>query len=210
MVDIALLAHLVEALPDRCRLILVGDADQLPSVGPGAVLRDLIESRQVPVVRLQNIYRQESGRSLITANSHRVIRGLELDLEDGVPTDERDLWLVRRANENVVEAILEMVADRIPKRYGLDPMRDIWVLSPMRMGPLGVKALNEALQDRLNPHGAVAGRFRLGDRVMQTRNNYDLGVFNGDAGIVKGWDDREKILEVEIDGFTWRNPAATP
>lgn len=186
MLDILLFNHLLKAMPDEAHLLLVGDSDQLPAVGPGNVLRDLLESGQVPSVVLDELFRQAQG-SQITIAAHRIRRG---DMLDG-PTGE-DLYLVRvRDAEGAQAVIKEMVARRIPARFGLDPKRDIQVLSPMHRGPAGVSALNDALQGLLNPVGLGAAqaelgndRLRRGDKVMQVRNNYDKDVYNGDMGTV--------------------------
>jgi exodeoxyribonuclease V alpha subunit len=179
MVDIWLFAAVLEALQPTTRLVLVGDVDQLPSVGPGQVLRDLIESGAVPVVRLTEVYRQAAD-SAIVRNAHRVLAGsrpISSEKEEG----RRDSFVLLR--DDALEAqrlLLKVVTERLPA-LGFDPRTDVQVLTPMHGGPLGTVALNEALQGALNPG---LGRFRAGDRVIQTRNDYEVDVFNGDVGRV--------------------------
>lgn len=203
MVDILLMNHLLRAIEVGSHLLLVGDVDQLPSVGPGNVLRDLIESGTIPVTRLTTIFRQAPG-SAIVANAHRINAG-KLPLTS--PTIG-DFFLFKQADpQRAADLVLDLVARRIPARFGFDPKSDIQVLSPMHRGPAGVAELNRRLQERLNPpapgraevaHGPRT--FRVGDRVMQVRNNYDKGVFNGDLGQVEAIDLEEKTLTVDFDG----------
>jgi exodeoxyribonuclease V alpha subunit len=185
MMEVPLAAALVLALPPGARVVLVGDADQLPSVGPGAVLHDLIASGEVPVVALDRIYRQGEG-SLIARNAARIREGLLP--ETAAAGSPGDFFVVPRDQpEDIVATLLEIVAHRLPRRHGFDPIVDVQVLAPMHKGPLGTHALNEALREALNPHGAViAGGLRVGDKVLQTKNDYDLEVFNGDIGRVQG------------------------
>jgi len=201
MLDVELAASLLEAVPPGCRLVLVGDADQLPSVGPGNVLADLIASDQFPVVRLDKIFRQ-AERSLIVVNAHRVNAGKMPRLEG---EDDSDFYFVARDNPTAAaDLAIDFAARRIPERFGLDPILDVQVLSPMHRGELGVTRLNERLQALLTPPGPelVVGwrRFRVGDKVMQVRNNYELDVFNGDLGRVQSFDAEERELVVEFDG----------
>jgi len=209
MLDVELAASLLAAVPPRCRVVLVGDADQLPSVGPGQVLADILGSGAVPSVRLERIFRQEHG-SLIVANAHRVNHGQLPVLHDGA--DLADFYFVeRRDPAAAASVVIDLVANRIPGRFGLDPVDDVQVLTPVHRGELGVAALNEALQEALNPAGErleVGFRsFRRGDKVMQVRNNYDLGVFNGDLGRVRGVDEEEGTLLVDFDGRLVAVPA---
>ncbi len=202
MLDTPLARHLLLALPDSARLVIVGDVDQLPSVGPGRVLGDLIDSGEMPVVRLTEIFRQ-AQKSLIVVNAHRVIHG-ELPIRGAEP-DEADFFAATREDPAAALAeVTDLVASRISARFGFAPMRDIQVLAPMRRGILGVENLNAELQNLLNPRGDApkwAGiRFRRGDRVMQRSNNYDLGVFNGEIGSVAGFDSEERQMLVELDG----------
>jgi exodeoxyribonuclease V alpha subunit len=189
MIDIRLMADLLAALADGTRLVLVGDVDQLPSVGPGMVLRDVIASARVPTVRLTEIFRQAAA-SLIVTNAHRIHDGVEPEL--GAPpaqgVDKRDFFFIEDDDPaHAAETIRDLVATRLPRRYGFSP-RDIQVLTPMHRGELGATTLNHLLQDAITPGRAElrsGGRvFRVGDRVMQIRNNYDRDVFNGDVGEV--------------------------
>ena len=200
MVDLALMDALLEALPKKGRLILVGDAHQLPSVGAGQVLHDVIASGEIPVARLQEIYRQAADSGIVT-NAHRVDAG---ELPVSAERDAggaRDFFLVEREEpEAVRQALLKIVCERLPA-LGFDPHRDVQVLVPMHRGPLGTRSLNALLQSRLNPENAgdgtlfsepdagqgsdeAAPTFRVGDRVIQVQNDYDAEVFNGDVGRV--------------------------
>jgi exodeoxyribonuclease V alpha subunit len=206
MLDVSLAHHVVRAIPAAARLILVGDVDQLPSVGPGRVLAELIDSGAVDVVRLSEIYRQ-AGESRIVVNAHRVNRG-EMPLLAGDAAAGGDFFFIdRRTPEEVVETLVHLVAERIPAKFGFDPLADVQVLTPMNRGLLGTASLNERLRERLNParEGAAeavrGGRlFRVGDKVMQVRNDYELEVFNGDLGRVVGIDADEQRLVVDFDG----------
>ncbi|MEO1336712.1 MAG: AAA family ATPase, partial [Myxococcota bacterium] len=185
MVDLPLMAAVTAALPQRVRLVMVGDIDQLPSVGPGQILRDLIESGQIPVARLDQIFRQHGG-SGITKNAHRINRG-ELPQFDLAEDGPRDFFMIDRDDPIAAQrTLVNVVADRIPASFSVDPFESIQVLTPMHKGELGSTALNERLQARLNPDGKElirgAQKFRVGDKVMQTKNNYELNVFNGDIG----------------------------
>lgn len=187
MIDVELMSVLLDALSKGTRLVLVGDKDQLESVGPGAVLRDVIASGYFPCVVLNQIHRQ-AEESLIVLNSHRMLGGKSL-LEEHPYQQESDFYFIEKQEpEQVLETILEMVSRRIPGRFGFDPVKDVQVLSPMYRGVIGGQNLNDALQETLNPAGAQIKRgdriFRQGDRVMQIRNNYDKEVFNGDVGFI--------------------------
>ncbi len=204
MIDIQLMAHVLRALPDNATLVLVGDIDQLPSVGPGNVLRDLIQSGCIPCEALQTIFRQESG-GLIVRNAHRINQGEALvipDTENGALSDF--YFLPGETPDDVIARMLDLVTRRIPKRFGLDPMTDIQVLTPMRRNQLGADNLNAVLQNALNPAGHEIERFgrkyRKGDRVMQVRNNYDKEVFNGDIGSIHFVNEEEHEITVVIDG----------
>ncbi|MFV2071508.1 MAG: ATP-dependent RecD-like DNA helicase, partial [Thermoanaerobaculales bacterium] len=201
MLDVELAAALLEAVPPGCRLVLVGDADQLPSVGPGNVLRDLIASRTLPVIRLDQIFRQ-AERSRIVHNAHRVNSGRMPELDAN--SEESDFFFISRDDAGAAaDLAVELAARRIPERFKLDPVRDIQVLSPMHRGELGVTRLNERLQTLLTPPGAelVVGwrHFRVGDKVMQVRNNYELDIFNGDLGQVAAFEQEERELTVIFD-----------
>lgn len=200
MIDVVLMNALLRALPDAARLVLVGDVDQLPSVGPGNVLRDIIGSGEVPVVRLTQIFRQESTSHIIT-NAHRINDG-EMPLLDNRQT--RDFFFVEeREPARVVEVVEDLCARRLPAHGRYDARRDIQVLSPMYRGETGALNINQRLQEKLNG-GAPAfrhggGEFRVGDKVMQIKNNYDKGVFNGDMGFVEYIDSEKQVLRIRFD-----------
>jgi len=202
MLDTVLAYHVLRAVPDHGRLILVGDVDQLPSVGPGRVLADMIRSEAIEVVRLTEIFRQ-AERSLIVVNAHRVNQGVMPILES--VDSQGDFFFIERGEpEAIVETIAEIVAKRIPGRFGLNPVEQLQVLTPMNRGPLGTDSLNTMLRGLLNPEGPTVTRgghsLRVGDKVMQVRNNYDLEVFNGDIGRVSAIDEVDQIVKVAIDG----------
>jgi exodeoxyribonuclease V alpha subunit len=201
MLDLPTADALAEAIAPGTRLLLVGDVDQLPSVGPGAVLRDIIASTAVPCVRLRQIFRQ-AARSLIVTNAHRINEG-DLPLTTPAGADADFFVVERRDPEKARETLIELVTSRIPRRFGLDPVRDIQVLTPMNRGPAGTIALNEALQAALNPRGVALVRgartYRVGDKVMQLRNDYDRNVYNGDVGIIASIDQEELGMQVRFD-----------
>ena len=195
MVDIHLMHSLLRAIPNGARLFLVGDVDQLPSVGPGNVLMDIIASNVLPTVRLKTIFRQ-AAESGIVANAHRINRG------EAPKFNTEDFFFIERPDPaKALETVVELIMNRIPKKFGLDPLRDVQVMSPMHRGETGVANLNLALQAALNPEGtAVPGKsFRLGDKVIQLRNNYELDVYNGDVGIVSLVEEEAKELHVQFD-----------
>jgi exodeoxyribonuclease V alpha subunit len=192
MVDVPLAAALVSALGKKARLVVVGDADQLPSVGPGAFLRDLLQSGVARTVRLNEIFRQ-AERSRIVVNAHRVLAG-EIPESADKDDEHADFFVIgRRDPEDAQSTVLELVLDRIPKRFGLSPSRDVQVLTPMHRGPAGTIVMNQRLQEALNPSGRVlsqaGGRLRIGDKVMQTRNDHEREVYNGDLGMIDSVDD---------------------
>jgi len=202
MIDILLMNNLLKAVENGCHLLIVGDVDQLPSVGPGNVLRDLINSKIISVTRLSTIFRQAAD-SAIVVNAHRINKG-----EAPITSREiKDFFIFREVDpEKAAELVLDLVVKRIPTRFGFDPSVAIQVLSPMHRGPAGVTELNQKLQERLNPaapgkpqHSHGQRVFRPGDRVMQLRNNYDKKVFNGDLGTVTRIDFEEQMLFVEFD-----------
>jgi len=200
MVDIDLAAALLAAVPDGARLLLVGDVDQLPSVGPGRVLADLIDSEALPVARLDAIFRQEGG-SLIVDNAHRILHGMPLRPATG---SAGDFFFIERDDpEAAVRTVAHLVVQRIPRAWGHDPLADVQVLVPMRRGSCGAETLNQALRRGLaEARGAEPSEGRrpvMHDRVMQTRNNYDKDVFNGDVGQVVAWANRGKALTVRFD-----------
>src|SRR5499433_1232417 len=202
MVDVPLMRALLRALPDQAALLLVGDVDQLPSVGPGQVLGDIIASGAMPVVRLTEVFRQ-AAESRIIVNAHRINQGLMPELT-GV--EGGDFYFVDAADaEDGVRKVLAIVQQRIPKRFGFDPIRDIQVLCPMNRGGLGARSLNIELQNVLNPPSDTrierfGWTFCPGDRVMQVENNYDKDVYNGDLGIVSHIDMEEGELHTDFDG----------
>ena len=195
MIDVELMSHLLDALPDRARLILVGDTDQLPAVGAGDVLGDLIASGRVPCTALTEIKRQDEG--LIIRNCHRIRRGEDIEVDNA---HARDFFFVERASEREIAAeLLELVAERLPARFGVDPLRDVQVLVPRRQGTtLSCEALNTELQARLNPGRRLErSRFAVGDKVIQTRNNYELEVWNGDLGVVQQIEGRSMLVRFD-------------
>jgi exodeoxyribonuclease V alpha subunit len=204
MVDTVLMHHLLAALPLTAACILVGDVDQLPSVGPGNVLGDIIDSGAVPVVRLTEIFRQAS-RSRIVVNAHRIQQGLMPETGSEADDGPQDFYFIEQEDpERALGTILELVRNRIPRRFGLDPLDGIQVMTPMHKGVVGAANLNRRLQEALNPgEGGVARGerlFRVGDKVMQVRNNYDKDVFNGDIGRIVSVSNEERELTVRIDG----------
>lgn len=205
MMDIFLAQALFRAIPPAASLLLVGDVDQLPSVGPGNVLRDIIDSQRVEVVRLSHIFRQSRG-SLISVNASRINEGKFLELLNNYKGDKDFYFISRETAEEIEKEIISLCSGRLAKKYKFDPFRDIQVLTPMRKGDVGVDNLNRRLQDTLNPAEpalAKGGRqFRIGDKVMQVRNNYDKDVFNGDLGHVVGCNKDNESLELHFDGKT--------
>jgi exodeoxyribonuclease V alpha subunit len=206
MVDAHLFVSILRSLPHTCRLILVGDVNQLPSVGPGNILGDLINSDRVPCAVLTHIFRQ-AQESFIVVNAHRINHG-QFPRQHPCQAPEADFyWIPQDDSAKVQRLILDSVCERIPERYGLDPMRDIQVLTPMHKGDVGTQALNVALQARLNPPGPHVreikrkfSTYRTGDRVIQLKNNYDKEVFNGDLGWIVDVDTEAQELLIEFDG----------
>ncbi len=203
MIDLLLMNALLKAVDITSHLLLIGDPDQLPSVGAGNVLRDLIASRFIPTTALDVIFRQAEASHIIV-NAHRINRG-EMPL---FPKDARDFFLFQETEpEQAARRVVELVQHRVPNRFGLDAIEDVQVLSPMHRGAAGVAELNRMLQETLNPaesnkkewrHGGRV--FRMGDKVLQTRNNYTKQVFNGDLGRVVGVEPEDQILRVDFDG----------
>ncbi|KQS74253.1 recombinase RecD [Methylobacterium sp. Leaf361] len=203
MVDVPLMNALTKAVPEHAGLLLVGDVDQLPSVGPGQVLADVIASGAVPVARLTEVFRQ-AAESRIVVNAHRINAG---KMPEPAPRGaESDFHVIEiDAPEPAVQTLIEVVTRRISARYGLDPVRDVQVLTPMQRGVLGARNLNHELQAVLNPNPAVSverfgWRFSPGDRVMESQNDYDREVFNGDLGTVARIDEDEGAVIVEFEG----------
>jgi exodeoxyribonuclease V alpha subunit len=202
MIDLELAEALLAAVPSAARLVLVGDSDQLPSVGPGAVLRDVIDSGVVPTERLARIFRQAEESRIVT-NAHAILRS-EMP-ESASPDDPHaDFFVVNRTDpEQAAKTVVELVTQRIPKRFGLNPRDEVQVLTPMHRGPAGTQALNAALQAALNPTGRALERrgvaYRAGDKVMQTKNDYEREVYNGDIGVVVRVDEAEESMVVRFD-----------
>lgn len=203
MVDLPLMAALVKAVPIGSRLVFVGDVDQLPSVGPGAVLSDLIQSRVIPVVRLTEVFRQARESRIVQA-AHALLQG---QIPDSSPDSEGDFFLVdANTSGEILSRIIALATDRIPKKFGLNPVKDIQVLTPMNKNDLGSKALNASLRDHFNPPRGQAEvermgwAWRVGDKIIQTINNYQKSVFNGDLGIIVDIDTTEGLIQVEYDG----------
>jgi exodeoxyribonuclease V alpha subunit len=204
MVDTLLMYHLLKAIPSHAHLILVGDVDQLPSVGPGNVLKDIIRSGKFTVVRLTEIFRQ-AQESMIVVNAHKVNQGQFPVLKEIDKPEKTDFQFIQEEDpEKILQNILDLCSERIPRQFRFHPLREIQVLTPMHKGTIGVANLNIELQKRLNPgqsgitHGAR--NFRLGDKVMQIVNNYDKDVFNGDIGWISKIDPEERELTIDFDG----------
>lgn len=200
MIDIILMNNLMKAIPLGMRLVFVGDIDQLSSVGAGNVLRDIIDSQKIPVIRLTRIFRQAQS-SRIVMSAHAINRGAFPDLSNGKDTD---FFFIKNDDaEQVAENIVQLVNNRLPKAYSL-PTNKIQVLTPMQRGVVGASNLNIVLQEAINPSKIGLNRggysFRQGDRVMQIRNNYDKNVFNGDLGYIQAVDMEERTLMVDFDG----------
>ena len=205
MVDVPLMSRLLRATPFSSSLLLVGDVDQLPSVGPGMVLRDLIDSKTIPVVRLTEVFRQAANSRIIT-NAHRINQGF-LPEASTTESDSDFHFIEREEPERIADTLVEVVKHRIPAKFKLDPICDIQVLCPMNRGSLGVRELNLRLQNELNsprigePHVEKFGwQFRLRDKVIQTQNDYDKDVFNGDIGQIVKIDPAEREVTVRFDG----------
>ena len=200
MIDIILMNSLLKALPRNMRLVLVGDIDQLPSVGAGNVLRDIIDSGRFPVIRLTRIFRQAQQSRIIT-NAHRINQGEFPDISNGRNTDF--FFINNEEPEAAVQEIVALVSSKLPRYYGVKPS-EVQVLTPMQRGVLGGTNLNQTLQAALNPEGEGLRRggfiFRLYDKVMQVKNNYDKEVFNGDIGRITAVDLQERTLQVMFDG----------
>jgi exodeoxyribonuclease V alpha subunit len=204
MVDTLLMYHLLKAIPSDAHLILVGDVDQLPSVGPGNVLKDIIRSGRFTVVRLTEIFRQ-AQESMIVVNAHKVNQGQLPVLKEIDKPEKTDFQFIQEEDpEKILQNILDLCSETIPRQFRFHPLREIQVLAPMHKGIIGVANLNIELQKRLNPgqpgitHGAW--NFRLGDKVMQIVNNYDKDVFNGDIGWISKIDAEEREVVIEFDG----------
>lgn len=201
MIDTSLMYSLLKAVPTTARVIFVGDINQLPSVGPGNVLRDMIASNQLPTVMLNEIFRQAAGSRIIT-NSHRINNGVFPDLTPDAKSDF--FFLEAEEPQDVTTVILGLVSQRLPKTYGFDPIKDIQVLAPMKKGVVGTENLNTQLQQVLNKREDVVFKngmqYGVGDKVMQLRNDYDKHVFNGDVGQVSSIQQSDQQLAIDFDG----------
>ena len=205
MIDTILMHHLLKAVPQQATFILVGDVNQLPSVGAGNVLKDIIDSHSVPVAELNEIFRQ-AQESLIIVNAHKINNGIMPSLKTSSEKLEDFYFIEKEDPEEVLKIILEITTERIPKRFGFNPIDDIQVLTPMHKGVVGASNLNATLQQVLNPRedGITRGgrNFRISDKVMQIRNNYDKEVFNGDIGRILNIDTETQEVIISFDGRT--------
>ena len=203
MVDCVLMHHLLKAIPSHATFIMVGDVNQLPSVGAGNILNDVISSGAVPVVELNEIFRQAQQSSIIV-NAHKINAGIVPSFKPAEGELDDFYFIQREEPEEVLQVILELLKERIPNRFGFDPIDDIQVLTPMHKGTVGAGNLNAKLQNGLNPLGEDVSRwgrsFRVGDKVMQIKNNYDKEVFNGDIGRVTKIDQESQELTISFDG----------
>ena len=199
MVDLVLMNRLMQAVPSNANVILIGDTDQLPSVGAGNVLKSLIDSQKIPVIRLTEIFRQ-AQESMIVTNAHLINSGYFPELSG--PEDRNFFFIEEEEPESIVQLICSVIAERLPHHFNYHPIDDIQLLCPMRRGILGAENLNNCLQDVLNPNTEHAVRgwqaFRIGDKVMQIRNNYDYDVYNGDIGRIVSIDQIDKIVMVQF------------
>ena len=204
MVDTILMYHLLKAVPAEATLVMVGDVNQLPSVGPGSVLKDIIRSSVVPVVELKEIFRQ-AGESLIIVNAHKINNGVMPKLKPDKENLEDFYFIEQDDPEQALSTIMELVCERIPKRFRFHPIDDVQVLSPMHKGVVGAGNLNMKLQDALNPSKVQIAKgervFRLNDKVMQIRNNYEKEVFNGDIGRITSMDQESQQVTITFDGI---------
>jgi exodeoxyribonuclease V alpha subunit len=200
MLNLRLAEVLLGGLAETTHVVLVGDADQLPPIGAGKPFEDLIASGAAPVVRLTQIFRQ-AARSMITTAAHEINHGRPPHLEPG-PDQDHDFFFIERGTpERALETVVEVVAERAPAKFAVDPIREVQVLAPMYRGPVGIDALNERLQAELNPDGkrALSDRFRIGDRLIQTRNSHELGLMNGSIVFLRTDDPEEETIVVDTD-----------
>ncbi len=200
MIDIILMYNLLKAIPDHMIVIIVGDIDQLPSVGAGNVLQDIIASGGVPTIKLERIFRQALGSQIVT-NAHRINKGQNPDLRGG--SQSNFFFIEQEDNEEILRTIVNLCTTRLPRYYKVNPIRDIQILTPMQRSETGAAHLNTVLQSALNPNPLCLKRgateYRLHDKVMQVRNNYDKEVFNGDVGMISAIDLEERTLKVTFD-----------
>ncbi len=201
MIDTSLMYSLLKAIPAHARTVFVGDTNQLASVGPGNILKDMIRSQAIPVTTLHEIFRQAAGSHIIT-NAHLINQGRMPNIDNDPQSDF--FFIEHKEPQAVLQAILDLVSRRLPKKYGLHPIQDIQVLAPMRKGLIGTENLNHLLQEALNPKSKPmllrGRRFATGDKVMQLRNDYQKEVFNGDVGYISKIDSVDQELKVNIDG----------
>jgi exodeoxyribonuclease V alpha subunit len=200
MIDTQLMHHLLKAIPSHAKVVFIGDVDQLPSVGPGNVLKDLLSSNRLPMTQLKTIFRQAAGSRIIT-NAHLINAGEFPDLS---PMQNNDFFFMNKETpEDVLSCIVELVTKRLPKTYRLHRFDEIQVLAPMKKGTIGTENLNAVLQEAMNPSPhplqKMGRQFHVGDKVMQLRNNYQKEVFNGDVGRITAIDFTEQTLEVLFD-----------
>jgi exodeoxyribonuclease V alpha subunit len=200
MLNLRLAEVLLAGLAESTHVVLVGDADQLPPIGAGKPFEDLIASGAAPVVRLTQIFRQ-AARSMITTAAHEINQGRPPHLEPESDQDHDFFFIDRATPERALETVVEVVAERVPARFGFDPVREVQVLAPMYRGAVGIDALNERLQARLNPDGkrALSDRFRIGDRLIQTRNSHELGLMNGSIVFLRRDDPDQEAIVVDTD-----------
>lgn len=201
MIDVLLMNHLLKAIPSKARLILIGDIDQLPSVGPGNVLKDMISSEKIGVTQLKQIFRQAAGSRIVT-NAHRINNGEFPDLHARPKSDFA--FVECETPEQIIEEILGLIKIRLPNEFRFHRFEEIQVLSPMRRGVIGTENLNSILQGHLNPQQnaliRMGRKFHVGDKVMQIRNNYQKEVYNGDVGKIVEMDLSEQFLKVSFEG----------
>lgn len=203
MIDVPLFFSLLKALPERAGLLLVGDVDQLPSVGAGFVLGNIINSRSVIVVKLNEVFRQASSSNIVLS-AHSVNKGIIPKLQY-TKEEESDFYFLEAEDEGLPAKLISLVKDRLPKTFGYNPLQDIQILAPMQRGSSGVRSLNVALQKALNPFSNITlskfgQNYAVGDKVMQTENNYDQDVFNGDMGIIDSINEEEQEVVINFDG----------
>ncbi|HET9198758.1 MAG TPA: ATP-dependent RecD-like DNA helicase [Solirubrobacterales bacterium] len=200
MLNLQLIEVLLDGLAEATHVVFVGDADQLPPIGAGKPFEDLIDSGTVPVVRLTQIFRQ-AARSMITTAAHEINHGRPPHLEPEEDQDHDFFFIDRVMPERALATVVEVVADRAPAKFGVDPIREVQVLAPMYKGPIGIDKLNVRLQQELNPDGepAFRGRFRIGDRLIQTRNSHELELMNGSIVFLRGDDPVKKTIAVDVD-----------
>ena len=201
MVDVPLFYSLLKALPLHSALLLVGDVDQLPSVGAGQVLKDIISSRVISTVQLTEIFRQAATSKIIT-NAHSVNQGMLPNLQP--PKEESDFYFIEAEHgDDIINKIITMIKDRIPKRFNLNPVHDIQLLCPMQRGGVGARSLNVELQKVLNPNHSngilkFGQIFAVGDKIMQTENNYDKETYNGDIGIIRAINEQDQEITINF------------